>query len=56
VIRAGLLYGLLVALGFGAASAACYATTTPVQTCAQNPYQDGCLAPIHDQRKPDAGR
>jgi RsiW-degrading membrane proteinase PrsW (M82 family) len=55
VIRLGLLYGFMVALGFGAVSAACYATTTPVQTCAENPHQEGCLAPIHDQRA-DAGR
>ena len=48
---------LLLAGILGAAeSCGCYAHAGPVQTCAENPHQEGCLAPIHDQRAPDGGR
>ncbi len=46
----GLACILAASIGLG-----CYATTGPVPTCPQDPTQDGCLAPIHDQQAPDGG-
>jgi hypothetical protein len=53
----GPLTAALLAIGIlGALGSGCYATTTPVQTCAENPRQEGCLAPIHDSKRPDGGQ
>lgn len=56
MIRWALLYGFMVALGFGAAAAACYATTGPVPTCAADPWQPQCPPPIHDMRADGGAR
>lgn len=39
----------------GVAIVACYATTGPVLTCAQDPTQSWCPQPIHDERQPTDG-
>jgi hypothetical protein len=52
-----LLLSAALGLLLGGGISACYETTTgPGPSCAANPYQDGCLPPIHDQRAPDGGR
>ena len=55
LLAAMVLAPTLAAFVAGAAISACYATTGPVPTCAQDPTQPGCYPPIHDQRA-DAGR
>lgn len=52
-----LVFFLPVVTGLAVAGAwACYSTIgQPRVTCAADPYQDGCVRPIHDERG-DGGR
>lgn len=56
VIRLALLYGFMVALGFGAGAAACYDTTAPAPPCTVNSSNPACYPFPHDMQAPDAGR
>jgi hypothetical protein len=50
----GIAIGLAFILAAAVADVACYQTSTKPVSCSADPYQDGCLPPIHDRRA-DAG-
>lgn len=55
-MRAFLLCGLALGALFGAVTWGCYATSGPTPSCASDPNQEGCLAPINDDRTLFAAR
>ena len=56
LLAALLLAPSLAVTVISAVVAGCYDTTVKTPPCSANSNQEGCLAPIHDNKRPDGGQ